>query len=195
MTDDTRPPLAARIDAWCVGRTWTWRAAVLTLFVWQAMRGLRDPTQFTLFRGIDFGAHEFGHLFFAFGGEWLMVAGGSLMQLLVPVGAAAALVVTAGDWFGVAACGVWLSASFAELVPYIADARAQEMDLVSFSPDGGGHDWHYLLAHAGLLKQDQLVARGAKFLAVVLLVASLLFALSLLRRMAASPPAESTADA
>lgn len=190
MTADERPPLRARIDRWCAGRAWTWRAVVLALLVWQAARVLRDPLRPSLFGGINFGAHEFGHLFFSFGGEWLTIAGGSLMQLIVPVGAAVALAVTAEDWFGVAACGLWLSSSLADLAPYIADARAQALDLVSFSPDGGEHDWHYLLAHAGLLRHDQLVARGAKFAGALLLVASLLFALALLRRMATLPPPE-----
>lgn len=186
---DAQLPLGDRIDAWCAGRDWRWRAALFAFLAWQAVRPLHDTEAGHLFRGITFGAHEFGHLFFSFGGEWLMVAGGSLMQLLVPIGAAIALAFTAGDWFGVAACGTWLAASLADLAPYIADARAQELDLVSFSPDGGGHDWHYLLAHAGWLNQDLLIARGARFLAVLTLIVSALFALALLRRMARSAAA------
>lgn len=156
----------------------------MAILAWQAMRALRDAEAWHVFRGINFGAHEFGHLFFAFGGEWLAVAGGSAMQLAVPVGAMTAMYATSRDWFGIAACGAWLAASLADLAPYIADARAQELDLVSFSPDGGGHDWHYLLAHAGWLKHDLLVARGARFLAVLVLVASILSAIALFRRMA-----------
>lgn len=179
-------PLGQRMDDWCEGRDWHWRALILVLFVWQAVRCLQDPMGPNLFGGINFGAHEFGHLFFSFGGEWLTVAGGSLMQLLVPIGAAAALAVTAQDWFGVAACGTWLASSFANLAPYIADARAQDLDLLSFSEDGAGHDWHYLLAHAGRLKQDTAIARSVKFVSALVLVISVLFALSLLLRMARS---------
>jgi hypothetical protein len=182
---------------WCVGRDWRPRAVLLALLVWQAVRPLRDPEAWHVFRGITFGAHEFGHLFFSFGGEWIAVAGGSLMQLLVPVGAALAMVATPKkDWFGAVACGTWLAASLADLAPYIADARAQELDLVSFSPDGGGHDWHYLLAHAGMLKQDLAVARFARFAAVCALFATGIAAAWLFRRMAtpasASPAADTT---
>jgi hypothetical protein len=173
------------IDEWCEGRDWRWRALLLAVLVWQAARPLRDSEAGHLFRGITFGVHEFGHLFFSFGGEWLAIAGGSLMQLLVPIGASVVMVATPRkDWFGAVACGTWLAASLADLAPYIADARAQELDLVSFSPEGGGHDWHYLLAHAGLLKRDIAIARGTKFIAVCVLAATIILALALFRRMA-----------
>ncbi len=162
---------------------------VLVLVAWQPIAALRDSEATHLFRGITFGIHEFGHLFFAFGGEWLTVAGGSLLQLIVPIGAGVAIVATSGDWFALSVCGTWLAASLADLAPYIADARAQAMDLVSFSPDGGGHDWHYLLAHAGLLKQDLAIARITRFAAVVVLIASCYFAVLLFLRMARATPA------
>lgn len=177
---------------WCRGRTWTWRAAVAVLLAWQASIAFRNPEGFHLFRGITFGAHEFGHLFFALSGsEWLAVAGGSLMQFLVPIGAMA-IMRYYRDWFGVAMCGLWLASSFADLAPYIADARAMDLDLVSFSEDGAVHDWHYLLAKAGLLLKDQSVARLDRFAGFVALVASLAFAGWLLLQMkrAVRPTAE-----
>ena len=180
------------IDEWCAGRDWRWRAGVLALLAWQAARPLRDPEAWHVFRGITFGAHEFGHLFFGLlGGEWITIAGGSLMQLIIPVGAAVAMVATPRkDWFGAVACGTWLAASLADLAPYIGDARAQELDLVSFSPDGGGHDWNYLLSHAGLLNQDLALARETRFLAACVLVATIGAAVVLFTRMTrpAGPP-------
>lgn len=173
------------IDEWCEGRDWKWRAAVLALLVWQAARALRDAEAFNMFGGITFGVHELGHLVFSLpGSEWLAVAGGSLMQLLVPIGAMVAIGVTSKDWFGVAAAGTWLAASIAQMAPYIADARAQEMDLLGFSEDGGGHDWHFLLANAGILKQDLEVARFARFVSFLVLAAVIAFAVYLFRRMA-----------
>ncbi len=186
MTDDDTPRFANwRDDArdWCAGRAWTWRAAVLVLLAWQASISFRDAEGFHVFRGITFGAHEFGHLFFALSGsEWLSMAGGSLMQFLVPVGAAAVMR-HYRDWFGVAACGLWLASSFADLAPYIADARAMDLDLVSFSEDGAGHDWNYLLGKAGVLYQDQAIARLDRFAGFIVLVASVMMALWLLQQM------------
>jgi len=177
-----------RADArtWCAGRAWTWRAAALVLLAWQATIPFRDTAGFHVFRGITFGAHEFGHLFFALSGnEWLTVAGGSFMQLLVPIGAAG-IMRYYRDWFGVSACGLWLASSFGDLAPYIADARAMDLDLVSFSEDGAGHDWNYLLGKARLLFQDQTLARLDRFVGVMVLLASVTLALWLLAEMKGS---------
>jgi hypothetical protein len=186
MTDEPGPRFAHwRDDAldWCAGRAWPWRAVVTVLLGWQASIAFRDPEGFHVLRGITFGAHEFGHLFFSLSGnEWLAVAGGSLMQFLVPLGAMAVMR-HYRDWFGVAICGLWLAASFADLAPYIADARAMDLDLVSFSEDGAVHDWNYLLGKAGLLAKDRAIARLDRFAGFVVFVASLAFAGWLLRQM------------
>lgn len=186
MTGDevpTFPSWQADARAWCAGRAWEWRAALLVILAWQALVPFRDAEAFHVFRGITFGAHEFGHLFFALSGnEWLTVAGGSLTQFLVPIGAALA-VRRARDWFGVAACGLWLASSFADLAPYIADARAMDLDLVSFSEDGAGHDWNYLLNHAGLLTQDHAIARLDRLAGFLVLAAAVGLAVWLLLTM------------
>lgn len=186
MTDDRVSRFAQwRDDAldWCAGRVWPWRTAVTLLLGWQASIAFRDPEGFHVFRGITFGAHEFGHLFFSLSGsEWLSVAGGSLMQFLVPLGAMAVMR-HYRDWFGVAMCGLWLASSFADMAPYIADARAMDLDLVSFSEDGAVHDWNYLLGNAGLLRKDQAIARLDRFAGFVVFVASLAIAGWLLRQM------------
>jgi len=184
--DDEEPGFANWRDdarAWCAGRNWQWRAALLLLLAWQASVAFRDSEGFHVFRGITFGAHEFGHLFFALSGnEWLTVAGGSLTQMLVPLGAAAVMRYYR-DWFGVSACGLWLASSFADLAPYIADARAMELDLVSFSEDGAGHDWNYLLGKAGMLHRDLALARFDRFVGFVVFALSVALALWLLRQM------------
>jgi hypothetical protein len=173
------------IDEWCAGRDWRWRAGLLALLVWQAARPLRDPEAWSVFRGITFGVHEFGHLFFSlFGNEWIAIAGGSGMQIIIPVGAMVVIGKTSGDWFGVTATGTWLAASLIDLAPYIADARAQELDLLSFSEEASGHDWHYLLAQAGMLKQDLAIARLDTFVAVLVLVGVIVSSLYLFSRMA-----------
>ncbi len=186
MTGEPLPRFAHwRDDArdWCAGRAWHWRAAVTVLLGWQAIIAFRDPEGVHLFRGITFGAHELGHLLFSLSGsEWLAVAGGSAMQFLVPVGAMA-IMRHYRDWFGVAMCGLWLASSAADLAPYIADARAMDLDLVSFSEDGAVHDWNYLLGKPGLLAKDQAIARLDRFAGFVAFIASLVFAGWLLLQM------------
>ena len=145
-----------------------------------------------MFSGIIFGAHEFGHLFFSFAGEWIGIAGGSLMQLLIPVGAAA-VVYRSRDWFGIAACGVFLATSMAELSWYIADARNEMMDLVSFSPDGAVHDWNYLLGTLGWLEHDIALGRFMRLLAWCVLLGSAFLSVRLFWWMATLKPRDETA--
>ncbi len=180
---------------WCIGRWWWWRLGLFLLLVQQLRGPLAEQGESTVFSGVIFGAHEFGHLFFAFGGEWLSVAGGSLMQLLVPVGATA-LVWRARDWFGVAVGGLFLAASLADLSWYVADARTEMLDLVSFSPDGAIHDWNYLLGEAGLLPSDLRIARHLRDVAWLLVFASGLLTARLCLWMALErPPTDATPPA
>ena len=170
------------------------RALLLAWVGYTAIRHLADPEYFSLLSGVTFGAHEFGHLAFAPFGETLAVAGGSLMQILVPIGAAA-LIAARGDRVGVAFAACWLAISMVDLARYVADARALELPLVSMSPDGGDHDWNWLLDRYGVLAYDLRIAaalrRGA---AVVLLVALAAGAWSCLQdlvtRPATSPSSE-----
>jgi len=164
-------PLGDRMRRWSAGRIWWWRAPLFALLALQVLRPLREQGEWTLFSGIIFGAHELGHLFWMPFGEWMGIAGGSLTQLLVPIGAAA-VVWRGKDWFGVAVCGLFLATSLAELSWYIADARTEMLDLVSFSEEGAVHDWNYLLGNAGLLRSDLAFARFTRFVSWIVLLGS-----------------------
>jgi hypothetical protein len=189
---DEEATLGERMREWATGRSWWWRALLFMLLAFQALKPLRERGDWTLFSGIIFGAHEFGHLFWSFAGEWMAIAGGSLTQLLIPIGAAA-VVYRSRDWFGIAVCGIFLATSLAELSWYIADARNEMMDLVSFSPDGAVHDWNYLLGSIGWLKRDIALGRFVRFLAWCVLLASAALAARLCWWMATLKPRAETA--
>lgn len=135
-----------------------WWRLVALLFVAAQARGPFGEIGRGLFGGITFGAHEFGHLFFAlFGNEFMTIAGGSLMQLLVPVGAGA-LMWRTRDGVGIAIAGLWLAAALGDLSWYVGDARALELPLVSLGGEGNNHDWNYLLRTFDLLRSDLAIA-------------------------------------
>jgi hypothetical protein len=150
---------------------------------------LGDAEFWSPFSGVVFGTHEFGHLFFGFAGEWMGVAGGSLMQLLIPAGAAAYFATIRRDRYAVAVCAVWMAISLANLSVYIGDARAESLDLVSFSPDGGVHDWNYLLHTMGLIRKDQEIAGFTRFAGWVVLVLGTVAGLGAVRRGNRDPTA------
>ena len=147
---------------------------MLLLLVRPAWIPLRAP-EGSLFSGMNFGAHEFGHLLFALSGsEFVTVLGGSLMQLLVPVGAALA-VRRAHDFVGVAVCGLWLASSLGDLSWYVGDARALDLELVSMGGEGDDHDWNYLLRTMGWLHRDTAIAAAMRRVGTLLLLASFAF--------------------
>jgi hypothetical protein len=154
------------------GRFWPIKLLLLAYLAYAGVRHLTDPDFASIFSGVTFGVHELGHLVFAFFGEWISVAGGSLAQVLLPVGAAL-LFLRQRDRFGVAVCGAWLAMSLANLAVYIGDARAEALDLVSFSPEGAVHDWNYLLESLGLLRNDTRIAGFVRAVGWVLLAGSI----------------------
>lgn len=186
MTDhDATPGFFDSARGWAAGRWWWWRALLLLFFGWDGIQHLRDPDAGGVFAGITFGVHEFGHLLFAFLGEFMAVLGGSLNQLLIPIGAAA-LMYHYRDYFGIAIAGTWLSSSLLDLARYIGDARAQELDLVGFGEDPQ-HDWTWLLTQLHALPQDLRIAGGVRFAALLLLLGSLLFGVWICLQMGRRP--------
>lgn len=167
------------------------RLALLGYLTVEAVRQIHSHDfEFSLFGGIIFGVHELGHLVFAPFGEFLTAAGGSIAQVVLPLGAMA-LFARRKDRYAVAVCGCWLAISLGQLGVYILDARAETLDLVSFSSEGAVHDWNYLLGRMHLLRQDVSLGRFTKFVGWLVLAGSWLVALDdARRRWAGTGPAE-----
>jgi hypothetical protein len=164
------------------------RLALMAFFTWEAVRQFRSHDfEFSLFGGVIFGVHELGHLAFAPFGELLTIAGGSIAQVALPA-AAIGLFAHRKDRYAVAVCGCWLAISLGQLAVYIGDARAESLDLVSFSPEGGGHDWNYLLERWNLLRRDVALGHFTRFVGWLVLALSWLVALDALQRLARGTP-------
>ena len=82
---DPQRTLRATRSTWCAGRKWSWRAILLAYLAYVSVRSLNDYEYWTIFAGITLGVHEAGHVVFAPFGELLAVAGGSIMQIAVPL--------------------------------------------------------------------------------------------------------------
>jgi len=95
--------------------------------------------------------HEAGHWIFSFFGRFIMVLGGTIMELLIP----GIFVVyfwgqrnIPGQVFSL----WWLTTAMYDVAIYMADARSRVLPLIG--GDSAGHDWWYLLRTAGLLEYD-----------------------------------------
>jgi hypothetical protein len=132
-----------------------------SLFLFQVARG---QGLLLLMDGVFVPIHEGGHLLFRMLGEFMMVAGGTILQLLVPV-LLASYFILHRQAQGVAFCLFFMFEQFLPIATYMADARAQELPLLSI---GGGedviHDWNYLFDKLGLLDHDIQIAGFVRFI-------------------------------
>jgi len=125
--------------------------------------------------GVNLMFHEFGHLFFRPFGNFMMILGGSLFQVLWPWVLLFAFLLKYRDTFAASLMLWWSGQSFVDLSPYIADAYYRGLPLVG----GGGeesHDWGNLLTMTGLLESYMSIARLSFFIGSVMMVIALLWA-------------------
>jgi hypothetical protein len=102
--------------------------------------------------------HEGGHLLFRIFGEWISVAGGTFLQLFVPF-ALATYFAFHRQILGTAFCAFFMFEQFVPISIYMADARAQELPLLTVGDSEDViHDWFYLFSHAGVLEHDTQIA-------------------------------------
>ncbi|HLB09017.1 MAG TPA: hypothetical protein VK617_05765 [Gemmatimonadaceae bacterium] len=163
---------------------------MLAYLVYIAIRSLSDAEYGTIFSGLTLGVHEAGHVLFSPFGELLEVAGGSLTQIAVPL-IVALLFLRQREYFGIAVALAWLSLSLSGLATYIGDARDQLLPLVSMGSGDPIHDWHFLLAHFGMLGYDRALARFTDFVSALSLVAALTLGgwlCAAMHRTAGEPP-------
>jgi hypothetical protein len=145
----------------------------------------RDGEIFTSFmHNILLPIHEAGHVLFRPFGEFMMVLGGSLFQLLLPFGIGVAFIVKNRDNFGAVVGLWWASASLLDLSPYIYDALHPQLILVGggTGAEDGPHDWIYLLI---TLRQIDNAQRWGAFVHAcggVLMVCALIWGTTILWR-------------
>jgi len=128
---------------------------------------LRNPQHWDLLDDVNLAIHEAGHVFFQPLGDTLVVLGGSLLQVIVPL-AFVVYFLRQRETFSASVVGAWLGASLGNVALYIADARAQELPLL-----GGEnviHDWWYLLTEWDLLPQDHAIAGWVRLAGAVAFV-------------------------
>jgi hypothetical protein len=163
-----------------VGQFWL-RVALLLLFaVWsQRLVGLDYRTgqmAASFLHSPLLVFHEAGHVIFSPFGKWLMVAGGTLLQLIMPALLCGGLWFTNRDAFG-AALGAWfVGVSLLDIAPYVYDALHPRLTLLN-GKEGtlDSHDWMFLLTHVGWRDQAQMIGSRVYRVGAAVVVASLLF--------------------
>ncbi|CAN5596990.1 hypothetical protein BH10ACI1_BH10ACI1_26340 [soil metagenome] len=122
---------------------------------------------------VDLPIHETGHLLFRPFGEFLMIAGGSLFQVIIP-----AIFVGYFVWnkkyYSAAIILFWVGQSILNVFVYAADAVVMQIVLTSglTGSEGSFHDWNYLLTSTGLINSTKTVAGLIRLLGTLTIVAA-----------------------
>lgn len=136
------------------GPDW-FKTAIAALGGLYFMRGVFTPTKWDLLDSFTLIVHEAGHPLFGIFGEFIGVAGGTLIQLIVPV----AFIVSflrQGQPFSSALMWFWLGNSLLYCAVYSGDAQAQALPL--FGAGDRIHDWNYMLDQMHLLWATSFVS-------------------------------------
>jgi hypothetical protein len=129
--------------------------AFYALFLFQLARGSGILPMIDL---VLIPVHEGGHLLFSYFGHALMVAGGTILQLAVP------LMLATYFYFQrqIAGTAFCLFVFFEQCLPiatYMADARAQQLPLLTVGdPEFVEHDWFVMFNGLGVLEHDTQIA-------------------------------------
>jgi hypothetical protein len=136
----------------------------------------RDVTISRFLDRVDLIVHEAGHLVFSWCGQFVQVMGGTIGQLLVPLGIAGYFFFRK-EQFSFSVVLFWIGQNLFNISVYVKDAQAMALPLVSI---GGGedtiHDWNYLLLHTGLLRWDQQLGSFVYGLGLLVMIASVVMA-------------------
>lgn len=93
---------------------------------------------------INLAFHEFGHVLFMPFGTFMMILGGSLFQIMMPLIALFSFSLQMRDNFAAAIMLWWTGQSFIDLAPYITDAKYRNLPLIRGMGEES-HDWGNLL--------------------------------------------------
>jgi hypothetical protein len=132
-----------------------------------------DPMQGSFLDNVDLPIHETGHLLFRILGEFMMIAGGSLFQVIFP-----AVFVGYFFWqrsyYSAAIVLLWVGQSILNVWVYASDAVVMQLVLTSgfTGTEGSFHDWNYLLSETGLLNSTKTIAGIIRFAGTLTIIAA-----------------------
>ena len=138
-----------------------------------------DPYQWHLIDGVNLVIHEAGHIIFRFFGEFLMIAGGSLFQVIMPA-LFVAYFCYRRHFFSGSLVLFWVGESILNVSVYAGDAVALQLPLL-----GGQdsiHDWNYLLTSLNLLSSTVLIGGVIRLVGTLVIVSAAVGSIRFSRR-------------
>lgn len=151
---------------------WTMtRVPVLLVLGWFTVSHLLLSSEWVFIDGVNLVFHEAGHYIFAWGGDTLHFLGGTLGQLMWPVGLALYFWFKQRQRFAAVTCTWWFGENLINIARYMHDAPVESLPLVG----GDTHDWAYLYRKWDALDKAQDVADWIRNIGSVVMVATLAY--------------------
>lgn len=133
---------------------WGFHLAVLALVAWLAVPYFTKPSHYGVLELAILPFHEAGHYFLMpFAPEFLVAAGGTLVQIGLPLGFGLYFLLKRREPFSACAALFWMCACIQSMAIYMKDARFLLLPLFGADPLEG-HDWNYLFGKLHLLHQS-----------------------------------------
>ena len=151
-----------------------------TLFLLYAFA---DRSGFLIVDYVNLIIHEGGHFFFSWFGNTIMILGGTIGELLVPL-LCAIYFFCQRETTGFAFSTYWLFENFPYIGTYMADARSAALPLVGSEES----DWTILFGQWGLLAEDQKIGAIMRTLGWLGMLATMIWVVNRVRHGEASKP-------
>lgn len=132
-----------------------------------------DPMQGSFLDNVDLPIHETGHLLFRPFGEFMMVAGGSLFQVIFPI-VFVGYFIWQRSYYSASIVMLWVGQSILNVWVYASDAVVMQLVLTSgfTGSEGSFHDWNYMLTHFGLLDSTKGIVKVMRFVGAITIIAA-----------------------
>ncbi|MFL6657916.1 MAG: hypothetical protein ACJ8GW_07600 [Massilia sp.] len=164
--------LGGRAAAWCALALWA---------CWFTIHGVDwELIGSSFLHSVILPFHEFGHVLFRPFGRFMTILGGSLFQVLMPLGLMLVFLLRQRNTFAASAMLWWAGQSLVDLSPYIADAQTRALPLVGGAGEES-HDWGNLLTMTGMLAHTHTLSRLCFAAGVIVMFAGLAWGAVLLR--------------
>jgi len=142
-----------------------------------------DRSGFLIVDYVNLIIHEGGHFFFSWFGNTIMILGGTIGELLVPL-LCAIYFFCQRETTGFAFSTYWLFENFPYIGTYMADARSAALPLVGSEES----DWTILFGQWGLLAEDQKIGTIMRTLGWLGMLATMIWVVNRVRHGEASKP-------
>ena len=145
-------------------------AGLMTLyFLWIAY----DPMAGSFLDLVDLAIHETGHLLFRVLGEFMGIAGGSLLQVIFPI-VFFGYFIWHYKYYSAAIVMFWVGQSILNVFVYAQDAVVMQLVLTSglTGSEGSFHDWNYMLTNLGLIDYTKTIAGLVRLVGTLTILAA-----------------------